>query len=60
MDFASLSLNDAQHLCQSHCGFASLQLHDKAHADPGRRSQLRLRERELFAGGADGIAQLLG
>jgi hypothetical protein len=44
----------AQWVCPPH-------LLDKAHTDPGRQSQtlLRLRERELFAGGADGLAQLL-
>lgn len=55
--FAAQCVNDAQHLRQSYSGFARLQLHDKAHTDPGCQCQLRLRERQLLAGSANGIAQ---
>ena len=59
MDLATQRVQDAQHMCQSHRGLTRLQLHDKAHTDPCRQGQLRLRERELLAGGADGLTQLL-
>jgi len=59
LDLATQGINDSQDIFEPHCGLARFKIDDEAHTNPCRQGQLRLRQLELLAGGAQRSAELL-
>ena len=59
LQFAAQGVDDAQNILKSQGRLSRFQIDDKAHADPGRQRQARLRQAELLAGSAQRRAELL-
>jgi hypothetical protein len=59
LDLATQGINDAQDIFEPHRGLARFKFDNEAHTNPCRQGQLRLRQLELLAGGAQRSAELL-
>jgi hypothetical protein len=58
LDLSTQGINDPQHVFESQGGLAGFKVDDEANTNPCREGQLGLRQPELLACSAKGIADL--